>query len=342
MWTLPADPARRARASTLLAVLLWLAAFGAVESAAAAPADRAEADVDALYRRWPGVYDDREQTIFDARDESTLGAGTDRRVRTRVAPVVLPWLGTHVLYLEELLRDEPATPRRQLLLELLPEREAGAATVRVRQLTLREPARWRGMGADELGALGAQDVETMSGCDLLFTREGDQFRGGTVGRGCLEGTRAARGYVDYRMLLGPALYWYRTRVLQLTDDALVAEIVGYDWFELHQARLYACRVSWAARGAGGLAPLATFDVHDQGGRARFGTPDGRSFAIELHSGDWPFDPNRDALILTVRELGGQGRVVSSWTELDAPEIQAQLDSLEVRCGELSHAAGGID
>ncbi len=315
---------------------------GSVQSAAA-PTDRAGADVAALYRRWPGVYDDREQIIFEAREDSTLGAGTDRRVRTRVAPLVLPWLGPQVLYLEELLRDEPALPRRQLLLVLLPEHDSGAATVRVRELTLREPGRWRGMAAGDLGALSEKDVQTMSGCDLLLTREGDQFRGGTIGRHCLEGgTRPARHYVDYRMLLGPGLYWYRKRVVRLADDALVAEIVGYDWFELHQARLYACRVSWAKSGRPEeLAPLATLDLHDQGGRAHLGTPDGRSFQIELHSGDWPFDPNRDALVLTVRELSGQGRVVSSWAELDAPQIEAELDGFDVLCGELSHSAGGV-
>src|ERR1700692_3060175 len=95
----------------LLAGLAALAAAGALQGS----------DVEALQQLWPGIHDSREQ-VFRGADSnaSSLEEGSERRVRTIVAPVSVPWLGPHVLYLEEFLHDDPDIIRRQLLLELGP------------------------------------------------------------------------------------------------------------------------------------------------------------------------------------------------------------------------------
>src|SRR5579862_7191709 len=78
-----------------MAALLTAGAFGG-------------SDVDALARMWPGIRDSSEQ-LFAGTDASVSpwGLGTERRVRTVVAAVSVPWLGPHVLYLEEFLHDDP-------------------------------------------------------------------------------------------------------------------------------------------------------------------------------------------------------------------------------------------
>jgi len=310
-------------------------AGGALAGAQPAPDDR-DGSAAALTGAWAGVYDDLEQVVFDADASSSLMMPTDRHVRTVVAPVSLPWLGEHVLYLEEFVQDDPQALRRQLLLR--PEDVPGSAVlVRVRQYSFREPWRWQHLHArvELLDELRAADLQSLPACDLLLTRQVEQFRGGTTGRGCTQARGATQLYVDYRVLLGAGLYWYRKRLLRVSDDELVSETVAYDWFELHQARLYACRVRWASGASAQPAPLTVLELQDQGGRARFFAPDGRSYELELHSRDWPFDADRAALLLVLRQLGPQGALVSSWAGLDAAEIDLQLAPLSIRCGPLA-------
>ena len=300
------------------------------------PPEPSQQLVSALEASWTGVYDDLEQVVFDAGASSGLLLPTDQRVRTIVTPVGLPWLGAHVLYLEEFLHDDPQSVRRHVLLVLLPASPGSDTLVRVRQFSFRDPSRWHLASGDTAGLsqLTEQDLESLPGCDLLLAREGQQFHGGTLGRHCVQPGASAQ-YIDYRVRLGEGRYWYRKRLLRSSDDELVSETIGYEWFELHQTRLFACSVHWSRDTTAAAAPLAVLELHDQGGRARFSTPDGRNFEIELHSRDWPFDLNHDALLLVLRELDGQRTLVSSWSALDADQIDLELAPLAVRCGPLA-------
>jgi hypothetical protein len=306
--------------------------------APAAPLSDSADTARALMERWSGVYDNTEQVIVDQRGISPLSSDDDQRVRTVVAPVPLPWLGANVLYLEEFLQGDPEDPRRQVLLRLEAERSAGTLAIRARQFTLRDPVRWRHLyeGTGRLEGLTQEDLETMPGCDLILVREGDQFRGGTRGRACLESQRDPQSYVEYRLLIGGNIYWYRKRVLRLEDGEPLTDVIGFEWFEMHRARLFACRIRWSRSGQrDDLVPLARVNLHDQGGRARFSTPNGRNFELELHSRDWPFDANRDALILVVRELGAGAPLASTWTDLDSVQVRLEFEALDIRCGPLA-------
>src|SRR5262249_11375818 len=115
--------------------------FVAVWVAAAAAAD--VTDVLLLQRLWSGVRDSSGQVVMSLDRRATpWQQNSELRVRTIVAPVSLPWLGPHVLYLEEFLEDDPEEPRRELLLQLEPAGDHAHA-VRARLYTIRMPARWR-------------------------------------------------------------------------------------------------------------------------------------------------------------------------------------------------------
>lgn len=298
-----------------------------------------------LVERWTGVYDTAEQTVYGGRSDSELTSSDDRRVRTLVAPVALPWLGDRVLYLEEFLHDDPENPRRLVLLKLDVEPSA-RQTVRVRQFTFRDPARWRKLYRSpvEIRSLTREDLEAIAGCDLLLVREGDQFRGGTSGRGCIDDAKDPERYVSYQVVIGKSLYWFHKRLMTL-DDELIEEAVAFDWFELHEARLFTCRVRWSPPQAGERMPvpkpLTSLDVHDQGGKVRFTTPDGRVYEIALHSRDWPFDSNRDALILILQEAGAVAPLASSWTGLGDRQIEVDLGWMNVACGPVAAARDDV-
>jgi len=311
-------------------------ALVAALAATAGTADTSE--VATLEHVWSGVRDSSEQVVMSLDRGAALWPQTgERRVRTVVAPVSLPWLGQHVLYLEEFLEDEPQELRRQLLLQLEPAADQPHA-VRARLFSFANPPRWTHLNNRPAleALLTREDIVPAAGCDLVLTHAGDQFRGGTLGRRCLDLSAGNVRYLDYQLVISAELYWYRRRVLRQSDGELQQEVIGFNRFDPTEARLYACRIAWSASGrARDLRPLLTLDLYEAGGRGRFVTPDGRSLELTLHGHDWPFAVDRDALLLLLQEQGADSPLATSWAQMDAQQIALELGWLAVRCGSMA-------
>jgi hypothetical protein len=216
--------------------------------------------------------------------------------------------------------------------------------VRVFPYTFKNGERWRRLNRNSklLAQLKASDLEATEGCDLVLHQEGDQFRGGTTGLDCEQESRGERLYVDYRVVIGADVYWYRRRLMREADDELYEEVIGYNWFSPNDTRLFTCRVEYSASGKPSeLRPIARLDLHDQGGHARFTPPDGRRFDVSLHTEDWPFASDRDALLLLLEQPNDPMPVASAWTDLEARQIAIDLGWLNVRCGPLVPETGEI-
>jgi hypothetical protein len=313
----------------MLALLAaWLAGAGAADAS----------DVVTLERMWSGVRDSSEQVVMSLdRGAALWETASDRRVRTIVAPVSIAWLGAHVLYLEEFIEDDPQEPRRQLLLQLEPVTSEPHG-VRARLYTFTSPARWTHLNNRPalLALLARSDIAPSAGCELLLLRAGDQFRGGTRGRHCLDASAGSSRYLDYQLVISEEVYWYRRRSLRQSDGELQEEVIGFNRFEPSEAQLYACRIAWSPTGsARDLRPLLTLDLYEGGGHARFATPDGRALELTLHGHDWPFAVDRDALLLLLQEQGGESPLATSWAQMDAQQIALELGWLEVRCGSMA-------
>ncbi len=287
---------------------------------------------DALAQLWAGIYDISEELVAGAAEDSPLAAVTER-VQINVRRVTLPWLGTHVLYVEEYPFDEPFELRRRVLLSIEPERAADGS-LRIRQFT-------RKAAAENPTALMPDDVESVPGCDLFLKREGAQFRGGTRGKKCLEKDGAEQRWLDYRLVIGDGLFWYRKRRLSLPDDDLAEEIAGFPHVDLDEARLFSCGISWASSKEKAPRKLIDHvDLHDRGGRARFRTPDGRELKLELHGRDWPLSEGRESLVLTLSDGRADGETIaSSWTSLGAARVGIDIGWLKVDCAPVVSETG---
>jgi hypothetical protein len=311
----------------IVLALAWALSAGA----AAGPVN----DVEALQQLWSGSHDSSEEVVVSSDTGiNSWPESSERRVRVVVAPVALAWLGTHVLYFEEFLHDDPDNLRRQLLVKLEPA-EPPARAVRAQLFTFVRPRAWLHLHLhpNRLALLSSADIATISACDLLFTREADQFRGTTTGHRCVDVHGARTRYIEYQLLIGQDLYWYRRRLLRKADGEVQEEVIGFNWFELNTTQLYTCRIDWAPSGSPqDLRPLLRLDVQDQGGHARFVTPDGKKLELTLHSDDWPFALERDALILVLQEQGADEPFATAWASADETEIALSLNWLRIRCG----------
>jgi hypothetical protein len=286
---------------------------------------------EALSDLWAGMYDISEELITGAPTDSPLAPLHEQeRVQVNVRRVSLPWLGTHVLYVEEYPYEDPFEIRRRVLLDIEPPDASG--TLRVRQYTRRP-------GDGDPASFGPEDVETQAGCDLFLKREGSQFRGGTRERQCLDDSGEKR-WLDYRVVIGDGLFWYRLRRLTMANDEVVEEIAGIPHVDLADARLFSCGMTWAARGKEDRLVLPSVDLHDRGGRARFRTPDGRSLLLELHGRDRPLATGRESLVLVLREDGSiNDSIASSWTSLDAARVGIDIGWLTVDCAPVVAETG---
>ena len=320
----------------------WLAAAAGAAAAktaatATSPAPAESADIPALERLWSGLRDSTEQVLMSLdRDGVPWMEMGERRVRTVVAPLSAGWLGPHVLYLEEFFEDEPQHPRRQVLIDL--ESGEGAHSVRARLYTFAEPWRWTHLGyrAPLAATLTRRDIVPSDGCDFTLDRSGEQFRGGTVGRRCLDPGSPVPRYLDYQLLISQDSYWYRRRLLRQSDGELQQEVIGFNRFKPEEARLYSCRIVWSASGRRrDQRLLLTLDLHEAGGRGRFTTPDGRAFELTLHGRDWPFVSDRDALLLQLREENALSPLATGWAQLDEQRVGLELGWLGVRCGSIA-------
>lgn len=282
---------------------------------------------------WSGTYDVSEERVASEDEDSPLWPLVEQlRVQVDIRRIQLPWLGTHVLYVEESPYDEPFELRRRVLLSIDPADVDG--TLRVRQFT-------RKVETGNPPTLIAGDVESMPGCNLYLRREGGQFRGGTRGRECLEPSASGGRWLDYRVVIGDGLFWYRKRTLTLSQDELIEEIAGFPHVDLDKARLFSCDITWAdPKSRGPRRALEGVDLHDRGGRARIRTPDGRELMLELHGRDWPLSEGRESLVLILSD----GRldsepIASSWTSLGAAQVGINIGWLAIDCAPVVSETG---
>jgi len=287
-------------------------------------------DRDVLAQLWTGIHDITEELVASESLDSPLEPLTTR-VQIHVRRLNMPWLGTHVLYVEEYPYDEPFELRRRVLLSIDTELAADDS-LRVRQYT-------RKAETGSPGTLTSSDVESVPGCDIFLKREGAQFRGGTRGRKCLDTGGTEHRWLDYRVVIGDGLFWYRKRSLNLSGDDVAEEIAGFPHAELDEARLFSCGISWAKDKAP-RKPIDSVDLHDRGGRARFRTPDGRVLQLELHGRDWPLSEGRESLVLTLTDgKTDSDAIASSWTSLGAARVGIDIGWLAIDCAPVVSETG---
>jgi CpeT/CpcT family protein DUF1001 len=191
-------------AEALRRVLLVAALLGAL--AAGACADQSKKRDDALrdLLAWlPGSYDNADQA---ASDPLQGVRPPHSRVAVSFMKVYAPRLGHHVLYVQESAADDPLRVMSQHMYSTKSDDKRGVLTT---VYSFANPLRWRSgqESPDMFTGVTTEDVRSVPGCELVWTKSGEQLRAARDPKLCREAPGPSGG---------PA-------TAELTADALTLE-----------------------------------------------------------------------------------------------------------------------
>lgn len=166
----------------LTRLVFGLAIVATCAAAGTAAQTRPDSDLEQLAKWLVGTFDTSKQAEADA---TAALAYVHDRVRLKVAgPVSMPSVAGDglLLYVEQAQFATLEKPYRQRLYRLVVREQHPVLEV----WRIKTPLRFVG-GADNpatLAPLSPADVSHETGCDVVFTREGDRFRGAIQGKTC--------------------------------------------------------------------------------------------------------------------------------------------------------------
>ena len=153
-----------------------------------------QADMAALAAALPGTYDNAAQ----ARDDIAGNVGSPHAgLRLMVTAIYAPLVGKHVFHVRETSLDDPRrlVMQRIWTLAVLPDKRIAQGV-----MALAEPERWRSGDPELFRSLLPQDLRSLSGCDLYWTRTESGFSGENRHASCRADARAGTDAhtVEYR------------------------------------------------------------------------------------------------------------------------------------------------
>ena len=307
----------------------------AVSLAATATEERTftllERELEYLMVLWPGNFDNVEQLAFEANaGQANVASGGHLRMHAEIRRVDAPAIGAHLLYVVEYKDNEPTSIVRRRLYSLSADDDAQA--VRVSQYALTETAMARIAGGTGGGfdKLRRQDVEVITGCDLLLRREGDWLAGSVANGKCM----GEPGYINYDVRISADQYWFREQALHPQTDEVAGQISDVVWYQLERARWFACMLDFPREPGGRpVETLHYIKLHDQGGTFPFTHPDGRDMVLTMRN-TWSYGMQRETFVIVVQDGDTTGpTLVYAWGNPGADRIGVNPGYLRVQCDE---------
>ena len=174
---------KAARCARALAAVLCAFALGAC----ADEARKRESELTQLLEWLPGSYESGGQGPAGPGSQVMRGP---QRIALVIVRVYTPRLGRHVLYAQESAADDPRRVMSERMFSFRVDEKRGIVET---VYTFAEPLRWRnGHEHPELfTSVVAEDVRSVPGCDLLWTKTGEHFTAAPERESCHDPAAAA-------------------------------------------------------------------------------------------------------------------------------------------------------
>ena len=220
-----------------------------------------ERDLRIMAELLPGTWDNVNQNYFDGRRKLPAD---DRhpRMSTTITRVEAPAFGRHVfLWVNRV--EGPKGPSMSWRLATL---EAGPAGDEV---TMRHHLRMQGeITAAELATLKPADLRSTPGCEYVFKRRADQFRGVQGAKSCRFEWEGRQVYTDNTIELSRSDLFVHDHKYVAETGQRITGVASGEPFWLERARHFHCYIDVPGVGGGVDIPFERFDhilLHDKGG-----------------------------------------------------------------------------
>jgi hypothetical protein len=291
----------------------------------------------------PGYYDNANQNYFDARRKL---APEDRhpRMSTTITSVDAPAFGRHVFLWVNRTETAGGTEVSYRIATLQPGPGAD-------EVTMRHYLRMQGaITATELRTLQPTDLRRTEGCDYVFKRRADHFRGLQGREACRFDWSGAEVYTDNEISLSRSSLWFHDHKWQVKTGKRITGVASGEPFWLERARFFHCYADVPGVGGGVDVPFTRHDdmlLHDKGDTRWFtakAAPERnipqRELALNLRAVTWHVLNeandyfNRNSLVLSVLERLSDGAVKEhgyAFTDPDADRIALNMKWILVNC-----------
>lgn len=333
----PCRAAHRAGVRTTFA-LLALAVAPAGVLAQGQDSTPGERSVLIMAEMLPGLYDNSSQAMFDVR-RGLPEADRHARTTVRITRVNAPAFGEYVFLWVTETGPDGAKQRGYRLATLT----AGPGADDV---TLRHYFRMQGeIRAEELATLKPADLRRTEGCDYVFRRRADHFRGLQGPKACRFEWEGQQVYTDNEISLAREGLWMHDHKYVIRTGRRITGVASGEPYALERARVFHCYADVPGVGGGRAIPFRRYDgitLHDKGDTHWLRTEETppREVGLRLEAVSWPIlnerggNFNRDSLVLYVLQRAPDGRTESvayAFTDPEATRIGHNLKWILVNC-----------
>ncbi len=293
--------------------------------AVAAPLAAQDADLDLMMRYVEGRFDNHLQ-VWQQGEDGVADSLRHAHVHAVFARVEAPTLGDHVVHVQQSLGSDPDRVRRQRLYAFARGEGPDAGHVVLTIYAFPDDAVRDGpLDSALLARLTPETLRPRPGCDMVWTREGDAFRGETRDGACPPSH--------------PGPLRVAEDVVYLDADEVWTG--GHPTTAPYRLRRADVFTGWAVLRADGSesvepAPDSAFimvgdlSLHDEGQRQRLVTADGRDLGVTVELAQLVYQASRTAILKLALYRDGEDRAFAyTWADPDAGRIGLNLRWVQV-------------
>lgn len=286
----------------------------------------------------PGEYDNMNQNYFDGR-RKLPESERHPRVHTTITRVEAPRFGPFA-FLWKNETETSGAPRRSWRIMTL--EEGGAPDEVVMKHYFKENGEIRDA---DLADMAPSSLRRTDGCDYVFKRRADHFRGRQKEKACAFEWEGQRVYTANEISIARTSLWFNDHKFNVATGVRLASSGPDEPFWMERARTFHCYVDVPGVGGGRDIPFARHDditLHDKGGTAIFKTREEkpREVYLRLQAVTWHVlneandNFNRNSLVLYAYERAADGSTTNgayAFTDPDATRIGVNLGWMLANC-----------
>lgn len=321
-----------------IAVSLLIGLTLACSAQAADTYDPFARDIQILTNWFEGEFDNSEQLWFENFSDAQIAdADKSKRLHTTHMRLDLPDLGDHIFYVEEYVDDDPANIIRQRLVTF--ESDVQENAIRMKQGFFKEAA--SALGGKNLTSISKDDLFFLNSCDVFWTREGGQFKGGMKPKSCIFGDGDKRRYSVHDMILSEDNYWRVDSTYLLSNDSFYMGNKPSLPSQMKRAHRFICDVTFRPEDMTlsfeafreQTQKISGLSIHSQGGSFEvIRDSDGQSVTFLMREKEYPFYSERpDFIYFSAKEEGANRSTMYTVNDIKSRRLGGQMGGLGFDC-----------